>query len=187
MLPSTVIAGTTVTLQTSEHAAEVIFSVHSIGPVIPPADFERIFDRYYRSSASSNRAPGTGYRTFGCEANRSSPGRSCLGHKRHGEGNHFLCIPPHSVARRGSPMTSLSANAPVRVLLVDDEPSIRRALRTPLSEMGFPDHRGLAGRRGAAPGADPHLRRGSSGREHAGHGRHETLTRSVQSRRAFRS
>jgi two-component system, OmpR family, KDP operon response regulator KdpE len=27
--------------------------------------------------------------------------------------------------------------APVRVLLVDDEPSIRRALRTPLSEMGF--------------------------------------------------
>jgi two-component system sensor histidine kinase KdpD len=54
------IAGTTVTLQTSEHAAEVIFSVHSIGPVIPPADFERIFDRYYRSSASSNRAPGTG-------------------------------------------------------------------------------------------------------------------------------
>jgi two-component system sensor histidine kinase KdpD len=28
--------------------------------VIPSADFERIFDRYYRSSASSNRAPGTG-------------------------------------------------------------------------------------------------------------------------------
>jgi len=29
-------------------------------PVIPPADFERIFDRFYRSSAASNRAPGTG-------------------------------------------------------------------------------------------------------------------------------
>jgi len=54
------IAGTTVTIQAAEHAAEVIFSVHSIGPVIPPADFERIFDRFYRSSASSNRAPGTG-------------------------------------------------------------------------------------------------------------------------------
>jgi two-component system sensor histidine kinase KdpD len=54
------IAGTAVTVQASEHAAEVIFSVQSIGPVIPPADFERIFDRYYRSSASSNRAPGTG-------------------------------------------------------------------------------------------------------------------------------
>ena len=54
------IAGTTVTIQVSEHAAEVIFSVHSFGPVIPVTDYERIFDRYYRSSAASNRAPGTG-------------------------------------------------------------------------------------------------------------------------------
>jgi two-component system, OmpR family, sensor histidine kinase KdpD len=53
-------AGTTVTIQASEHAAEVIFTVHSFGPVIPAQDFERIFDRYYRSSAASNRAPGTG-------------------------------------------------------------------------------------------------------------------------------
>ena len=54
------IAGTTVTIQASEHAAETIFSVHSFGPVIPVSDYERIFDRYYRSSAASNRAPGTG-------------------------------------------------------------------------------------------------------------------------------
>jgi len=54
------VAGSTVTIQVAELAAEVIFSVNSIGPVIPPEDFERIFDRYYRSSASSNRTPGTG-------------------------------------------------------------------------------------------------------------------------------
>lgn len=53
-------AGTAVTINAAEHAAEVIFSVHSIGPIIPPADFERIFDRFFRSSAASNRAPGTG-------------------------------------------------------------------------------------------------------------------------------
>lgn len=53
-------AGTPVTIRASEHAAEVIFSVHSVGPVIPPADFERIFDRYYRSSLASNIVPGTG-------------------------------------------------------------------------------------------------------------------------------
>lgn len=53
-------AGTPVTINAAEHAAEVIFSIHGFGPVIPPADFERIFDRYYRSSAASNRAPGTG-------------------------------------------------------------------------------------------------------------------------------
>ena len=34
-------------------------------------------------------------------------------------------------------MTAPGGANPIRVLLVDDEPSIRRALRTPLNEMGF--------------------------------------------------
>jgi two-component system sensor histidine kinase KdpD len=54
------IYGTTITIRAVESKNEVIFSVHSFGPVIPMADRERIFDRYYRSSISSNRAPGTG-------------------------------------------------------------------------------------------------------------------------------
>jgi len=54
------IFNTTVTIRAVQLNAEVIFSVHSIGPVIPMADRERIFDRYYRSSNASNRAPGTG-------------------------------------------------------------------------------------------------------------------------------
>jgi two-component system sensor histidine kinase KdpD len=52
--------GTTITIRVLVAKAEVIFSVHSYGPVIPIADRERIFDRYYRSSTYSNRAPGTG-------------------------------------------------------------------------------------------------------------------------------
>jgi two-component system, OmpR family, sensor histidine kinase KdpD len=55
------IFGTSVTIRAVQNKADVIFSVHSFGPVIPMADRERIFDRYYRSSTtSSNRAPGTG-------------------------------------------------------------------------------------------------------------------------------
>lgn len=54
------IFGTTITIRAIQAKAEVIFSVHSIGPVIPIADRERIFDRYYRSSTLSNRATGTG-------------------------------------------------------------------------------------------------------------------------------
>jgi two-component system sensor histidine kinase KdpD len=54
------IYGTTVTIRVAVANREAIFSVHSFGPVIPMADRERIFDRYYRSSTSSNRAPGTG-------------------------------------------------------------------------------------------------------------------------------
>jgi two-component system, OmpR family, sensor histidine kinase KdpD len=54
------IYGTMITIRAIQSKNEVIFSVHSFGPVIPMADRERIFDRYYRSSNSSNRAPGTG-------------------------------------------------------------------------------------------------------------------------------
>jgi two-component system sensor histidine kinase KdpD len=52
--------GTTITIRVLNAGAEAIFSVHSYGPVIPMADRERIFDRYYRSSGYANRAPGTG-------------------------------------------------------------------------------------------------------------------------------
>jgi two-component system, OmpR family, sensor histidine kinase KdpD len=52
--------GTAITIRVMAAVGEVIFSVHSFGPVIPMADRERIFDRYYRSSTYANRAPGTG-------------------------------------------------------------------------------------------------------------------------------
>ena len=54
------IFGTAITLRAEVLNKEVIFSVNSYGPVIPMADRDRIFDRYYRSSNYSNRAPGTG-------------------------------------------------------------------------------------------------------------------------------
>jgi two-component system sensor histidine kinase KdpD len=54
------IFGTTISIRVVQAHAEAIFSVHSYGPEIPMADRERIFDRYYRSSTYSNRAPGTG-------------------------------------------------------------------------------------------------------------------------------
>jgi two-component system sensor histidine kinase KdpD len=54
------IFGTTITIRVVHVGSEAIFSVHSYGPLIPMADRERIFNRYYRSSTQSNRAPGTG-------------------------------------------------------------------------------------------------------------------------------
>jgi two-component system sensor histidine kinase KdpD len=54
------IFGTTITIRVVRARAEAIFSVHSYGPVIPMADRERIFNRYYRSATQSNRAAGTG-------------------------------------------------------------------------------------------------------------------------------
>jgi two-component system sensor histidine kinase KdpD len=54
------IYGTAITIRAVHANGEVIFSVHSYGPVIPIADRERIFNRYYRSSTHSNRTAGTG-------------------------------------------------------------------------------------------------------------------------------
>jgi two-component system sensor histidine kinase KdpD len=54
------IYGTTITIRAMHTGTEVIFSVHSFGPVIPMADRERIFDRYYRSANHSSHASGTG-------------------------------------------------------------------------------------------------------------------------------
>jgi len=54
------IYGTTITIGVKQERAETVFSVHSYGSEIPPADRERIFDRYYRSSTSSRGAAGTG-------------------------------------------------------------------------------------------------------------------------------
>ena len=52
--------GSAITVRAETANGEVILSVHSVGAVIPRADRERIFDRYYRSSNSSARAAGTG-------------------------------------------------------------------------------------------------------------------------------
>src|ERR1700676_3384893 len=53
-------AGSLITARAQRAGNEVLFSVNSIGPVIPPAERDRIFDRYYRSSASLTGAAGTG-------------------------------------------------------------------------------------------------------------------------------
>jgi len=52
--------GTKVTVTAKESRSEVLISVHNVGPPIPLADRERIFQRFYRSEGSRNTAEGTG-------------------------------------------------------------------------------------------------------------------------------
>ena len=52
--------GTTIMIQVMEESNAVVFSVCSLGSTIPAGDYERVFDRYYRSSASASLAAGTG-------------------------------------------------------------------------------------------------------------------------------
>ena len=52
--------GTTVTIGAAERPGCIVLSVHNRGPVIPAAEHERIFDRYFRSQTAEHLAPGTG-------------------------------------------------------------------------------------------------------------------------------
>lgn len=49
-----------ITVRAERTGEEVVFSVHSFGPVISLADRDRIFDRFYRAASSAHRAAGTG-------------------------------------------------------------------------------------------------------------------------------
>jgi two-component system, OmpR family, sensor histidine kinase KdpD len=40
--------------------SEIMVSVNNLGAVIPPADLERIFERFFRAAGTSQRVPGTG-------------------------------------------------------------------------------------------------------------------------------
>ncbi len=52
--------GTTIQLRVVEKTSSVVLSVRNFGPVIPLADCERVFDRYFRCALHSSMASGTG-------------------------------------------------------------------------------------------------------------------------------
>jgi two-component system sensor histidine kinase KdpD len=52
--------GTRVKIAARESRSEVLISVHNLGPIIPLADRERIFDRFYRTEVSRTMVEGTG-------------------------------------------------------------------------------------------------------------------------------
>ena len=53
-------AGTPIVLRAERVDGEAVFSVRNFGPVIPQADRERVFDRFFRSASGVAHAAGTG-------------------------------------------------------------------------------------------------------------------------------
>ncbi len=52
--------GSPVAVTAEENLGEIIIAIHNEGPPIPPADRDRIFERFYRAEESRHRATGTG-------------------------------------------------------------------------------------------------------------------------------
>jgi two-component system sensor histidine kinase KdpD len=90
----------TITLRGERSGEEVVFSVHSFGSVIPMADRERIFDRYFRSTASSNQVAGTGIGLSVAKRAALAHGGSVWVSSDEAEGNTFYAAIP---ARNAQP------------------------------------------------------------------------------------
>jgi two-component system, OmpR family, sensor histidine kinase KdpD len=84
----------TITVRASVSANEVLLSVHSFGPVIPMADRERIFDRYFRSSSAPGHTAGTGIGLSIAKRAALAHGGSVWVSSGEAEGNTFFAALP---------------------------------------------------------------------------------------------
>ena len=108
------------------------------GAGIPPEDLERIFDKFYRVRKGDTQRAGTGLGLAICRGFVEAMGGTIVAaNRRDRTGAVFtITLPVPAVEKPEAPSQAAGAGrmtAPhVRVLVVDDEPPIRRLLRTSL-------------------------------------------------------
>ena len=130
-------AGTTIRIRSWRDQDAVCLQVLDEGDGIPPADLEHIFDKFYRAEKGDRVRAGTG---LGLAISRGFV-EALHGTDHGGE--------PYRPARRGIRDQAAGAAgdqatghrgmsaAPLKVLVVDDEPPIRKLLRMGLSTQGY--------------------------------------------------
>ena len=110
------------------------------GQGIPPADLERIFDKFYRVQAADSRRAGTGLGLAICRGFVEAMGGTIVaGNRQDAAGRR---VHDHLSGRRRPRGRQgrgrmIGKAARCMVLVVDDEPAIRRFLRTSLSAQGY--------------------------------------------------
>ena len=106
------------------------------GDGIPPDEIERVFDKFHRVQKGDRVRAGTGLGLAVCRGFVEAMGGSITaGNRADRSGAVFtVTLPaPGRPARRARRMTAPA----VRILVVDDEPPIRRLLRTGLASQGY--------------------------------------------------
>ena len=128
---------TTVRIQSWREEDSVRLQVLDEGDGIPTADLERIFDKFYRARKGDQVRAGTGLGPGDLARLRRGPARHDHGgepHRPHGRCVHdHPARPEASGARGGCGMSTAS----LKILVVDDEPPIRKLLRMGLSSQGY--------------------------------------------------
>ena len=126
-------------LRARREGGTVRLQVLDEGEGIPPEDLERIFDKFYRVHAADRRRAGTGLGLAIAAASSrrwAEPSTPATG-RTAGRGVHDHAAGPGRRCRGARARRMSGSAAPFRVLVVDDEPAIRRFLRTSLTAQGY--------------------------------------------------
>ena len=130
-------ADTTISIRSWRDQDQCRLQVIDEGDGIPPADLESIFDKFYRAQKGDHVRAGTG---LGLAISRgfveAMHGTITAANRtdRSGRGVHHPAAGPGRHRRVG--YRRMNA-APIKVLVVDDEPPIRKLLRMGLSTQGY--------------------------------------------------
>ena len=144
--------GTPVTVWTALRDGHAVIEVCDQGPGIPAEDRERVFDMFYRVEEGDSRAAGTGSGPGDLPGHRGSPWRPHLRPTRPERRRHLHRDPPaggradQPAGPAGRSGRMILANperlgqrsaAMLKILVIDDEPQIRKFLRISLTATGY--------------------------------------------------
>ena len=129
-------AGTPVEIAARIGDEAFLLEVRDRGPGIPPDEAGRIFDRFYRAL---NAVPGKGV-GLGLAVAKGfveAMGGTIAAHERQGGGAVFRLSFPAELVTAARARRRPLPHSPATVLVVDDEPAIRRFLKSTLEHQGW--------------------------------------------------
>jgi two-component system, OmpR family, sensor histidine kinase KdpD len=84
--------GTAINIDISEQEAEILIAVANQGSFIPQQEWDKIFQRFYRTPGST----GHGHRPLCRQTSHRGSSRACLGKQRPRSRNHFFLALPRT-------------------------------------------------------------------------------------------
>ena len=141
----------------------MVVTVTDRGPGIPQADLNRVFEKFYRGPQARERVPGTGM------------GLAIAREIVRGHGGELKVV--SRLRPRQRVLVYLAAGGAgdalmsLRILVVDDEPQIRRVMRSALTGQGYSVAEARSGEEASGEAAGGAAGSGAAGRESAGHER----------------
>ena len=130
-------ADTTISIQGTRDRGSVLLQIMDEGNGIPPAELESVFDKFYRAQKGDHVRPGTG---LGLAISRgfveAMHGTISAANRGDRSGAVLTIRLPVPAADQRTGYRRMNAT-PIKVLVIDDEPPIRKLLRMGLSTQGY--------------------------------------------------